>query len=318
MHHFHLLRTRSLHSLHSLHSLAQTNRNRDAFLASLCSFALPRNFNRSDENVIELANQLVSSAGKGAGSGGSGVGGGDGGHEGGRGRRLLSSKNIQALKALFNIAHCLGGMLQGSWLQVLDTFERLDTIILLSGELQHRLNRDPWLAPLVHALLPNQGELAIMAAALARLFESSKYLDDSSIAHLLSALGTLSLQSLAHAATADSSDDLQARITQAVGGMDAVGGQDGGVRSLGGGGVGGGGSSGGSSSGNSSVAYARPPPRVRMFALSNLIATIEHNMFRVASAKVNCYSHRNPCTTTTTSSAVTICTAFVCLPLVWT
>lgn len=95
-----------------------------------------------------------------------------------------------------------------------------------------------------------------------RLFEATRFLEDASIAHVLSALGTLSLAALANAATSDvaevgnkgSRQQLQALIAQQVKGT-----RDGVVTA------------------NSTV---------RMFALVNLIATIEHNMFRIGSAKV--------------------------------
>ena len=41
----------------------------------------------------------------------------------------LDAKNIQALESLFNIAHCLGGFLENSWMQILETFAHLDGII---------------------------------------------------------------------------------------------------------------------------------------------------------------------------------------------
>jgi hypothetical protein len=49
---------------------------------------------------------------------------------------VLGPKNIQALETLFNTAHCLGGLLENSWLLILETFARLAIIV-------RRSRRDP-------------------------------------------------------------------------------------------------------------------------------------------------------------------------------
>jgi len=48
----------------------------------------------------------------------------------------LTPKNIQALKALFNVAHCLGPILGESWTFVLQTFEKLDVVLRVLNTLQ--------------------------------------------------------------------------------------------------------------------------------------------------------------------------------------
>ena len=45
----------------------------------------------------------------------------------------LGAKNVKALETLFNIAHCLGGFLENSWLLILETFSRLAIIIQQSS-----------------------------------------------------------------------------------------------------------------------------------------------------------------------------------------
>jgi hypothetical protein len=82
-------------------------------------------------------------------------------------RALLTTKNIQALKALFNIAHTLGPLLGldhlksfstsymspfsficqylssigGAWLSIFETYEQLDLVIHVSNELAHKMKR---------------------------------------------------------------------------------------------------------------------------------------------------------------------------------
>lgn len=118
------------HVLMAYQSLANTcgmlglDRPRDAVLSSLCTYALPARFAQSEETVGDVVRRLVQEA-----------------HQGERGSPMLSALNIQALKALFNIAHCLGNMLGSAWLPVLKSFEQLDTIVQVSAELITRINR---------------------------------------------------------------------------------------------------------------------------------------------------------------------------------
>jgi hypothetical protein len=49
-------------------------------------------------------------------------------------REHLGRKHIQSLETLFNVAHCLGGMLGSAWHIVLETFESLSLLIECSNE----------------------------------------------------------------------------------------------------------------------------------------------------------------------------------------
>ena len=201
---------------------------RDALLQSLCSFALKKQLPR-DDPIPDLMKEVLTP-------------GPDGSLQ-----PLLTAKNIQALKALFNIAHCLGAFLGQAWTIVLETFHSLDTVIQLSQEVQQRSLRDtPAMQEQYKQILPNPAEIIIMNTALGRLFESTRYLDDAAVTQVLSALGALSLTTLAAAG------DVPSSLPTSPAG----------------------------------TGRGEPPPTMRVFSLANLIATIEHNMFRISSAKL--------------------------------
>ena len=213
--------------------MLQLIKPRDALLSSLCSFALKKQFPR-DESIQELMKDVLTP-------------GADG-----QLAPLLTAKNIQAYKALFNIAHCLGSYLGSAWSIVLETFHQLDTVIQLTQEIQTRMMRGGGeLKEEYSKILPNASEIVIMSTALSRLFESTRYLDDAAVTQVLSALGALSLTTLA--AAGDASSLSTSSLSGGRGsGVDAGGGVS----------------------------------NMRIFSLANLIATIEHNMFRISSAKL--------------------------------
>ena len=243
---------------------------RDAFLAELCRFALPEGLRDAEEGKT--------------------------GPDGTIPPVVLTSKNIQAMKSLFNIAHCLGGILGGSWLQVLQTFDKLDALLHAyrnlntaitgggtSGRMRAVGGTKKSGGPLSSSLsstslterggvasfevdgsqMPSSEDLTQLTSALDKLFESTRYLDDSAIVHLLSSLGTLSLSALANAATHD---------TEAGPTPQAM---------------------------ERNIRHGRAPitigqiPRTggsgqapRMFAVIKLIETIEYNIFRIGSANI--------------------------------
>ena len=212
--------------------MLQLVKPRDALLQSLCSFALKKQLPR-DDSIAELMREVLTP-------------GSDG-----QLQPLLTAKNIQALKALFNIAHCLGSYLGSAWSIVLETFHQLDTVIQLSAEVQSRMLRDSSaLQEQYRTILPNAAEIVIMNTALSRLFESTRFLDDAAVTQVLSALGALSLTTLAAAGDAPSSLPTSP--------------------------------SGGRAGDPAALGIAS----MRVFSLANLIATIEHNMFRISSARL--------------------------------
>jgi hypothetical protein len=108
---------------------------------------------------------------------------------------------VQALKAVFNIAHCMGGLLGTSWSLVLDTFEQLDRIIASSKTTAAGGARAVELATAIGGPEATSNELSILSAALNNLFNGSSRLDDVAIKHFLTALSTSCFASLAHEAT---------------------------------------------------------------------------------------------------------------------
>jgi hypothetical protein len=72
---------------------------------------------------------------------------------------VLSAKNVLAMKALLNIAHCFGGMLGSAWRLVLEAFEHLDRL------LNNLKTKEP------------TADTNVLSTALAHLFEYSVSLD---------------------------------------------------------------------------------------------------------------------------------------------
>eukprot|EP00742_Colponemidia_sp_Colp-10_P001901 GILJ01002032.1.p1 GENE.GILJ01002032.1~~GILJ01002032.1.p1 ORF type:complete len:787 (-),score=109.28 GILJ01002032.1:1044-3107(-) len=139
---------------------------RDAFLSSLCKLCLPHTKHNEDPTFASL-----------------------------------TPKNIQACKVLLNIAHCLGGILDTrAWHLVLDTLDHLDRIIHDS-----RVNQATNAAiPVPPTSSSISAELNILANLLARLFESTRFLNDPALLDMLRALGNLTLQFLEQVATGSS------------------------------------------------------------------------------------------------------------------
>jgi len=157
---------------------------RDAFLASLCQYALPpRSGGELRDSAGAISFAPVDTA-----------------YEPLPHTRL-SAKNVQALKAVFNIAHCMGGLLGTSWNLILNTLEQLDRIISSSKTTTTGGDRAVERAVATGGPDATSNELAILSAALNNLFSASTRLDDAAIAHFLTALSTQSFASLAHEAT---------------------------------------------------------------------------------------------------------------------
>ena len=149
---------------------------RDAFIMSLCSFALP-NWH-STEAIQVLPRDAL--------------------------RAALLPKHVQALKALFNIAHGMGNLLGSAWHIVLETFDQLDHIICLAKQDNANPNATPNTNPRQTGL---DDELAIVASMLRCLFDSTKFLDDEGLQSLQTALTQLVFAGLAHAETVKSEAD---------------------------------------------------------------------------------------------------------------
>lgn len=108
---------------------------------------------------------------------------------------VLTLKNVQALRTLFNITHRLYNVLGPSWVLVLETLAALDRAIHsphattqeVSGAVS-KLTREP---------SSQYSEFSILSSLNSQLFESSGLMHISAVKSLLSALRQLSYQSMA-------------------------------------------------------------------------------------------------------------------------
>ena len=148
----------------------ELERPRDAFLESLCCYALPPRLRQDLQQASALSFAPVDTVYEPLPF------------------TSLSAKNVQALKAVFNIAHCMGGLLGSSWNLVLQTLEQLDRIIASSKTTASA--RAAELATATGGPDATSNELSILSAALSNLFSGSARLDDDAISHFLTALST--------------------------------------------------------------------------------------------------------------------------------
>ncbi|KAK5901890.1 hypothetical protein CesoFtcFv8_007203 [Champsocephalus esox] len=114
-----------------------------------------------------------------------------------QGTVVLTSKNLQCMRTLLNLAHCHGAVLGTSWQLVLATLQHLVWILGLKpgpgGVLKPGRAVEGPSTVLTTAVMT---DLPFIANILSRLFESSQYLDDVSLHHLINALCSLSLEAM--------------------------------------------------------------------------------------------------------------------------
>ncbi|XP_048864453.1 protein MON2 homolog isoform X2 [Brienomyrus brachyistius] len=114
-----------------------------------------------------------------------------------QGTVVLTAKNIQCMRTLLNLAHCHGAMLGTSWQLVLATLQHLVWILGLKpgagGALKPGRAVEGPSTVLTTAVMT---DLPVISNILSRLFESSQYLDDVSLHHLINALCSLSLEAM--------------------------------------------------------------------------------------------------------------------------
>jgi hypothetical protein len=116
---------------------------------------------------------------------------------------VLSPKNVQAMRTLFNIAHRLSAVLGPAWALVLETLNTLDRVL-----------HSPKTTTLEVSSAPGGGgagggggadagglssDLAILGAAATQLFEGTRDMDGEAVVALLSGLRDVSLRHLPHA-----------------------------------------------------------------------------------------------------------------------
>eukprot|EP00762_Andalucia_godoyi_P002678 ANDGO_03384.mRNA.1 Protein MON2 homolog len=160
---------------------------RDVFLVDLCRFSQP------------LSTSMFPNAGSGPLSGSPeemaalhALDGNTNGNSSSAGALSADSykmhpKNVQVLKALFNIAHCIGGLLGTSWKILLRNFQLLDKLLFPDN---------PQSAGTKAVSETTSDDLRILTDALQNLFQSSSNLSLHSITDLLQALQRLSEETL--------------------------------------------------------------------------------------------------------------------------
>ncbi|XP_030626917.1 protein MON2 homolog isoform X1 [Chanos chanos] len=114
-----------------------------------------------------------------------------------QGTVVLTAKNIQCMRTLLNLAHCHGAVLGTSWQLVLATLQHLVWILGLKpgvgGALKPGRAVEGTSTVLTTAVMT---DLPVISNILSRLFESSQYLDDVSLHHLINALCSLSMEAM--------------------------------------------------------------------------------------------------------------------------
>uniref|UniRef100_A0A3Q1J8N5 Protein MON2 homolog n=1 Tax=Anabas testudineus TaxID=64144 RepID=A0A3Q1J8N5_ANATE len=109
----------------------------------------------------------------------------------------LTAKNIQCMRTLLNLAHCNGAVLGTSWQLVLATLQHLVWILGLKPGLGGALKPGRAVeGPSTVLTTAVMTDLPVISNILSRLFESSQYLDDVSLHHLINALCSLSLEAM--------------------------------------------------------------------------------------------------------------------------
>ncbi|XP_063995099.1 protein MON2 homolog [Diachasmimorpha longicaudata] len=110
---------------------------------------------------------------------------------------MLTAKNLQCMRALLMLAHCHGSILGSAWHLVLTTLQHLVWILGLKpstgGSLKAGRTATDSNAVLTTAVM---ADLPVLSAMLSRLFESSQYLDDVALHHLIDALCKLSQEAM--------------------------------------------------------------------------------------------------------------------------
>ncbi|XP_050438772.1 protein MON2 homolog isoform X2 [Adelges cooleyi] len=110
---------------------------------------------------------------------------------------MLTAKNLQCMRALLVLAHCHGSILGSSWHLVLTTLQHLVWILGLKpstgGSLKASRQGSDANAVITTAVI---ADLPVLSTMLSRLFESSRYLNDVALHHLIDALCKLSHEAM--------------------------------------------------------------------------------------------------------------------------
>lgn len=111
---------------------------------------------------------------------------------------MLTAKNIQCMRSLLAVAHCHGDILGTAWHLVLTTLQHLVWILGLKPSSGGTLKASQNTTESSNAVITTavMADLPVLSAMLSRLFESSQYLDDVALHHLIDALCKLSAESM--------------------------------------------------------------------------------------------------------------------------
>ncbi|XP_030556698.1 protein MON2 homolog [Drosophila novamexicana] len=111
---------------------------------------------------------------------------------------MLTNKNLQCMRAILLLAHNNGSILGTSWHIVLQTLQHLVWILGLKPSTGGSLQAMP--KPAVEANVGIQtavmADLPVLSQMIGQLFESSQYLDDVALHHLIDALCKLSHEAM--------------------------------------------------------------------------------------------------------------------------
>ncbi|XP_039503884.1 protein MON2 homolog isoform X1 [Pimephales promelas] len=179
---------------------------RDAFITAICKASLPPHYALTilSSNTTNLANKVYSIQGQSVQM----VSPSSESHQQvvavgqpltaqPQGTVVLTAKNIQCMRTLLNLAHCHGVYLGTSWQLVLATLQHLVWILGLKpavgGVLKPGRAVEGPSTVLTTAVMT---DLPVISNILSRLFESSQYLDDVSLHHLINALCSLSMEAM--------------------------------------------------------------------------------------------------------------------------
>ncbi|XP_078594586.1 protein MON2 homolog isoform X1 [Branchiostoma floridae x Branchiostoma japonicum] len=109
---------------------------------------------------------------------------------------MLTVKNIQCMRSLLDMAHCHGPILGTAWHLVLTTLQHLVWVLGLKPAAGGSLKASTTDAPNAVLTTTVLTDLPVLSNMLSRLFESSQYLDEVAIHHLIDALSKLSQESM--------------------------------------------------------------------------------------------------------------------------
>uniref|UniRef100_T2MA63 Protein MON2 homolog n=1 Tax=Hydra vulgaris TaxID=6087 RepID=T2MA63_HYDVU len=161
----------------------QLNSCRDAFIASICKMALPSGYNSNNLNstLSKLLESLSSEKSPDSLSN--------------TGSIIMTVKNVECMRALLNLSHCHGCLLGTAWHIILLTLQHLTQILglkLSTGGTSKTIQ--PNEIPNLDIPQALNSDLPVLSSMLSRLFESSQYLDDVGLHHLVDALCRLSME----------------------------------------------------------------------------------------------------------------------------